>query len=324
MNSLANLAVRAFGVLLLLGSLGYAAIRAPDRSLESLIPRWAPPPSEFIDLNGQVVHLRDEGPPGDPLPVVLLHGTSSSLHTWEGWVAELKKTHRVVTFDLPGFGLTGPAAAPGHEGDYSDEAYQAFVVAMLDRLKLQRVVLGGNSLGGQIAWEVAATHPERVGALILVDAGGYAFVSESVPGGFQLARMPLIKHLGKYMLPRAFVEKSVKNVYGDPEKVTAETVDRYFEMALREGNREALGRRMEQLRPGKFAALIPGLKQPTLILWGERDHLIPIASARAFARDIAGSRLVTFEALGHVPQEEDPAATLAPVKTFLDSLNNRT
>ncbi len=320
MNRLAAFAVRAFGILLMLSAFGYAAIRAPDRTLESLIARWAPPPSEFIDLNGQVVHLRDEGPQDDPQPLVLLHGTSSSLHSWQGWVSELKKTHRVITFDLPGFGLTGPAIS----GDYSDEAYQAFVLAMLDHLKLQRVVLGGNSLGGQIAWQVAALHPARVGALVLVDAGGYAFVSESVPGGFQLARMPLIKHLGKYMLPRVFVEKSVKNVYGDPEKVTAETVDRYFEMALREGNREALGRRMEQLRPGKFAALIPGLKQPTLILWGERDHLIPIASARAFARDIAGSRLVTFEALGHVPQEEDPAATLAPVKTFLDSLNNRT
>jgi len=316
MNRLAAIAVRLFGLLLMAACLGYFAIRAPDRPLESLIPRWAPPPSEFIDLNGQLVHLRDEGPQADPQPIVLLHGTSASLHTWEGWVTELKKTHRVITFDLPGFGLTGPAVS----GDYSDEAYQAFVIAMLDHFKLRHVVLGGNSLGGQIAWEVATVQPQRVDALILVDAAGYAFTSESVPLGFQFARMPVLRHLGKYVLPRALVERSVKNVYGDPSKVSGELVDRYFEMALREGNREALSRRMAQLQPGKFAARIATLKQPTLILWGGRDRLVPPSNAQAFARDIVGSRLVTFDTLGHVPQEEDPAATLVPVEEFLKSL----
>ncbi|WP_077036003.1 alpha/beta fold hydrolase [Pelomonas sp. KK5] len=322
MNSrLAAWAVRLFGVMLMLSCLGYAAVRAPDRSLESLIPRWAPPPSEFIELNGQVVHLRDEGPRGDPLPLVLLHGTASSLHTWEGWVAELKKTHRVVTVDLPGFGLTGPSA----DGDYRDEAYQAFVLALMDRLQLQRVVLGGNSLGGLIAWEVAARHPERVGALVLVDAGGYAIQPEPVPGGFQVARAGgLLARLGKYVLPRSFVERSVRNVYGDPSRVTGALVDRYFEMTLREGNREALGRRMAQSRPGDHADEIRTVRQPTLILWGARDHLVPIAAARAFARDIPESRLVTFETLGHVPQEEDPAATVAPVRSFLDNFNIET
>ena len=320
MGGLAGWAVRLFGVLLMLSSLGYAAIRAPDRTLESLVPRWAPPPSEFIELGDQVVHMRDEGQQTDPAPLVLLHGTSSSLHTWEGWAEELKKTRRVISFDLPGFGLTGPAVS----GDYRDEAYQVFVLAMLDRLKLQHVVLAGNSLGGQIAWQLAALHPERVSALILVDAGGQAVESQSVPDGFKLAQMPLLRHIGQYVLPRSFIERSVKNVYGDPSKVDGALVDRYFEMTVREGNRDALGRRMDQRTPGKFIALLPKIRQPTLILWGARDRLIPIAAARVFAQDIPGGRLVTFETLGHVPQEEDAQATLVPVKTFLESINNKT
>ena len=78
--------IRIVGVLLLLSALAIPLVRAPDRPVETLVARWAPPPSEFLDLQGQLVHYRDEGPKSDPAPVVLLHGTSASLHTWEGWV----------------------------------------------------------------------------------------------------------------------------------------------------------------------------------------------------------------------------------------------
>jgi hypothetical protein len=74
--------LRLAGGLLMVTALAVALMRAPDRSVESLVLRWAPPPSDFIDLKGQLVHVRDEGPRNDPLPIVLIHGTSASLHTW--------------------------------------------------------------------------------------------------------------------------------------------------------------------------------------------------------------------------------------------------
>ena len=82
--------LRLTGILLMLGALAITLAHAPDRSVESLVARWAPPPSEFMTLKGQLVHYRDEGPRDDPAPLVLLHGTSASLHTWEGWVASLR------------------------------------------------------------------------------------------------------------------------------------------------------------------------------------------------------------------------------------------
>jgi pimeloyl-ACP methyl ester carboxylesterase len=316
MTTLAAWGLRVFGVLMLVGALAFGATKAPDRPLQQLLARWALPPSDFIDLGGQLIHLRDQGPADDPLPIVLLHGTSASLHTWEGWVRELQKTRRVITFDLPGFGLTGPAEG----GDYGEAAYVGTTLALLDRLKLSRVVLGGNSLGGEIAWQLAAAQPSRVAALILVDAGGYASAPQSIPLAFKLAHLPLLGQISQFVLPRSLVESSVRNVYGDPAQVSAEVVDRYFELALREGNRAALQQRFEQMRPGREAERIKTLTLPTLILWGGRDRLIPPENGLAFARDIAGSRLVTFPALGHVPQEEDPAATLVPVQEFLQSL----
>jgi pimeloyl-ACP methyl ester carboxylesterase len=113
------------------------------------------------------------------------------------------------------------------------------------------------------------------------------------------------------------IDSSVRSVYGDPARVTPALVERYFELTLRAGNRRALGQRLRQFTPGEDAARIRELKLPTLILWGGRDRLIPPDNARRFAADIGGSELVIFEALGHVPHEEDPVASLAPVRRFL-------
>lgn len=174
-----DFALKAFGILLMLAALGFAVSKAPDRSLDSLVPRWAPPPSDFLDLDGQLVHYRDQGPASDPVPLVLIHGTSASLHTWEGWATALAQTHRVVSFDLPGFGLTGPNA----DGDYRDARYVDFVRRLLARLGVARAVVAGNSLGGEIAWQLALADPARVAGLVLIDSAGHDFVPESLPLG---------------------------------------------------------------------------------------------------------------------------------------------
>lgn len=299
--------------LVLLVVLVIGSVWAPDRPVETLKAKWAQPPSTFMPLAGLSVHVRDQGPRGDPLPIVLIHGTSASLHTWEGWASELSKSRRVVSFDLPGFGLTGPSP----DNDYSMAAYVRFVGQLLDALHIERCVLAGNSLGGYVAWSSALAMPKRVEKLILVDASGYPLASTSVPIGFRIAAMPGLRNLFESILPRRIVEASVRSVYGDPGKVTEQLVDRYYELALREGNRQALGRRFAVLLKEDNSRHIAEIRQPTLILWGGRDRLIPPAQAERFHKDIAGSQLVMFDDLGHVGQEEDPARTVAAVKRFL-------
>ena len=310
--------LRLFGLLLMATAVAVALSRAPDRPVESLVARWAPPPSDFVEVKGQLVHLRDEGPRGDPVPVVLLHGTGASLHTWDGWVAALKPHRRVIRFDLPGFGLTGPFAGRYARDDYRGDTYARFVLDMLDALRVPRAVVGGNSLGGEVAWRVATLAPDRVERVILVDATGYRFEPDSVPLGFRIARVPLLNRIAEHLLPRALVAASVASVYGDPTRVTEPLVDRYFELTLREGNRRALGLRLQQLDPGDDAARLKALAVPTLVLWGGRDRLVPRTNADRFVADIRGARLVTFPELGHVPQEEDALRTVQPVLEFLE------
>lgn len=113
------------------------------------------------------------------------------------------------------------------------------------------------------------------------------------------------------------IRKSLRNVYGDPNKVTDELIEQYYELALREGNRAALIKRFEQATYDAVEE-VPRLTIPTLILWGGQDRLVAPEFAKRFEHDIKGSKLIMFESLGHVPQEEDPRATIAPVFTFLD------
>jgi len=303
-------------VLLLLISL-VAAVAwnwAPDRALADLKPRWALPPSQFVAVDGMLVHLRDQGPRDDPAPIVLLHGTSASLHTWEGWVAALQAKRRVISLDLPGFGLTGPFP----DGDYRMAHYSAFLAHVLDQLQVPRAVVAGNSFGGQLAWQFALDHPQRVERLVLVDAAGYPRNATSIPIGFRLAQIPALAPLMANLLPRQMIEASIRNVYGDPSKVSDELIDRYYELTLRAGNREALRQRFIQAEAGQGFTRIAELKVPTLIIWGGRDELIPPDNAERFKRDIQGSRLVLFDDLGHVPQEEDPSRTVAVLMGFLE------
>ena len=293
--------------------LAFGIVWAPDKPVAMLAARWAAPPSRFVALDGMQVHLRDEGPRTDSVPIVLVHGTSASLHTFDGWAAAMRGSRRVIRFDLPGFGLTGPSP----DQDYSLGAYTRFTRRLLDSLGVSRFAIAGNSLGGEVAWEVAAAAPDRVAALILVDATGYPIVSQSVPIGFRMARTQGLTWLFTRILPRSVVTSSVRSVYGDPSRVTDTLVTRYYELTLREGNRASLPRRFAQSTNGADSARIATVRAPTLIMRGGRDGLIPPDHAGRFARDIPGSRIELFPELGHVPHEEDPVRTAAAARTFL-------
>lgn len=316
MKRLGPLLLRGLGLLLLLLALLVAATKAPDRSPESLVARWAAPPSEFVEVVGQLVHLRDQGPRHDAQPIVLIHGTASSLHSWEGWVQALSATRRVISFDLPGMGLTGPSAS----GDYSAEADLAFVQALLRQLKLPPVVLVGHEIGGQIAWQLGLRDPSRVAALVLVDPAGPALAPELVPALYALVSTPVLSGASRFLLPRRLVEHHLQSLWGNAGRLRSEQVERSFELLLREGNREALSQRLAQRRPAADIDRLGELRQPTLVLWGGRDRWLPAASGEVFARAIAASRFERFETLGHLPHEEDAKATAAVLTVFLQSL----
>ena len=287
---------------------------AQDIPLEQLKPRWASSASSFINIDGLTLHVRDEGPKSDTTPIVLVHGTGASLHTWDGWVTGLKGERRIIRFDLPGFGLTGPEP----QNDYTIEKYTDYLVKLLNHLDIEHAIVAGNSLGGYIGWATAVRYPEKVSQLVLIDASGYPYNAESVPIAFKLSQNKFAKFFLKDFIPKFIVRSSVENVYGDPSLVSDELVNRYYELALREGNRAAISERFVQTQPGKLRHELNTLSVPTLLIWGGKDKLIPLEMGKQFERDIPNSTLVVFDDLGHVPHEEDPEATLAATLAFID------
>lgn len=296
-----------FFCLIILAQLTLLAIAA-EIPLEKLIPKYTDQTSKFIEVDGVKFHVREKG---QGPTIVLLHGILSSLHTWDEWMPGLEK-FRVIRIDLPGHGLTGPD--PRQE--YSIERMIALLNKLYKKLNIKKAHLVGNSLGGWISWEFAVKHPKRVDKLVLIDSAGFNI--HDVPWIVSFAQLPIAPHVLAGNAPRLAVRFLVNSVYGDPLKVTEDTVTRYHDMFLREGNGGAF---MNLVRTPleDHAHLLNDLKMPVLILWGERDQWISPKYAPEFHATIAGSKLITYPELGHVPMEEAPARTLKDVLTFLES-----
>jgi pimeloyl-ACP methyl ester carboxylesterase len=282
---------------------------APDRARADLESKYLDDPHDYVDVAGVRLHVRDTGPPNAPA-IVLLHGFGSSLHTWDAWARILAADHRVIRLDLPGAGLSGLDP----KGDYSDTRTLQILEALLDRLGVAQATVVGNSLGGRLAWKFAATRPQRVDHLILVSPDGFA------SPGFEYGKAPEISaslKLMEYFLPKSLLKMSLAPAYGEPSRLSEPVLDRYYDLLRAPGVREAMLARMHQSVLVDPRPLLACIQAPTLLLWGVKDRMIPITNAADYLHAIPGSRLVSFVDLGHVPQEEAPAASLAPVLTFL-------
>ena len=301
-----------FTLLLLVASL-FLLFGYLDLPIEELKAKYAQGSSQFVEIENMQVHYRDEGNPLDSLPIVLIHGTGSSLHTFDVWTSTLKNERRVFRMDLPGFGLTGPFL----DRNYTMTHYVDFIDQFLSKMNIDKCILGGNSLGGQIAWNYTVVNPEKVNKLILIDAAGYPLESEEVPIAFAIARTPIVNQLLTILTPKFMARASVESVYADKSKVTDELVDRYFELTLRAGNRQGLVDRMTSDLEGNQVELIKTIQQPTLILWGADDLLATTKSAYRFQSDLPNDTLVIMPNVGHVPMEESPEESLKILNVFL-------
>jgi len=281
----------------------------PDRSRGELEALYLRSPDDMTEVAGTQLHARDDGPRDAPV-LIMLHGFGSSLHTWEPWAQALVGEYRVIRLDLPGAGLSPPDPT----NDYTDARSIALILALMDRRSVLRATLVGNSLGGRIAWTLAAKHPERTDKLVLISPDGFA--SPGLEYG-KAPDVPIALQAMQYVLPKALLQMSLEPSYGDPSVMSTATVDRYHHLMLAPGVRKALLARMEQtvLVPPK--PLLRSIKAPVLLLWGEKDALIPFSNAADYARNVPDIRLVSFPELGHVPHEEAPELSLTPLRAFL-------
>lgn len=304
-----------FGVIVLALLAAWLKLRGPDIPYATLEAKYSDDATRFVDLpGGYHAHYRDAGDPKGPL-LVLLHGFGDSYTSWEGWVRELKPQFHLISLDFPGHGLTRAPAGVQLSGD----ELVAFVDAFATQLALPPFALAGNSLGGGVAWQYAVRHPERLDALILVDAAG--FPNEKPPGevplAFRILRYPIGRAILRNIDNRPLIDEGLKTDVFDKSLITPALVDRWAEFQRAPGHRAIL----MSLNPGALAQATPaqlgGIRVPTLVLHGESDVLIEPASARKFAAAIPNAQLILYPHVGHLPQIEIPQRSAADVAAFL-------
>ncbi len=295
----------------------FLALRTSDTDRDAMIAKYGGPNAAFAaGPAGQRIHYRDQGK-RDGAAIILLHGSNSSLHTWEPLVQRLGADYRIVTLDLPGHGLTGGTP----DKDYGADGMAAAVDVVAAKLGLDHFILGGNSMGGWVAWRYALAQPSRVDALLLLDAAGMPLrKGEKAPEsnvGFRILKYPLGRWLATQITPRALVEQSLRGSVEKQAIIDDATIDRYWELLRFPGNREATVLRARLNREPAMAARVADIKAPTLILFGDKDRLINPSAAQTFHERMAGSEVVLLKNIGHLPMEEDPDATAAAIADFL-------
>ena len=325
-------------VLAALLGIAFYVYSAPDIPRATLEAKYATPPSQFVTLTYPTTlrpdqqptrldssvsyaftaraHYRIRGAADAPV-LLLLHGSNASLFTWEPWSTTLSDQFRVVSVDLPGHGLTGATA----NRDYSPLGMAAFVLAFADKLGLKTFALAGNSMGGGVAARFAELHPDRVSALILLDASGMpARQGEGTPIAFRLLRQGWLRPILAHLDPKPLVREGLGDAIVRKKILTEKMIDLYADFARMEGSRQATAERF-----GEFSATDQGfvkdhiraLTMPVLILWGEQDHLIPVSTAATWHDAIPGSKVIIYAETGHIPMEELADQTALDVRKFL-------
>ncbi len=266
---------------------------------------------QVLEAGGFRLRVRVEGGAGPA--VVLVHGFSHSLETWDGWAADLARDHRVVRFDLPGHGLSGPDLQERYTNEDTVDALEALVRT----LGLRRPVIAGNSLGGLVAWRYAARRARDVRGLILIAPGGFSIngVADR-PAGAPPAVEAYLRSA-----PSLAVRHAMQALYGDPARLPEARVDGARAAMTADGVGEALVKRLERFTLPDPTADLARVRAPTLLLWGAKDVMVPPEHADRFAEAMPNATRVLYEDLGHVPHEEAPARTLVDARAFLKTLS---
>lgn len=282
----------------------------PDKSKAELEKIYGSPKNAYVSALGVNLHYQDTGPSKNAIPILFLHGFGASLQTWDTWAQALSDEYRVISVDLPGFGLTGEDPS----GIYTDQRSVEVLEAFLKELNIPKVVLVGNSMGGKFAWQFAARYPNQVTKLVLISPDGYA--SPGIEYGKKI-EVPAIADLYRYFFSRMFLVMNLKPAYANPNTLNDALVNRYYDLMLAPGVRGAILGRMQQTVLQDPVPSLSSIQVPTLLIWGEKDAFIPIRNSNDYLKVMPNAKRVSLPNIGHLPQEEQPSIGLAALKDFL-------
>lgn len=319
-NELAGATAYARFVATALAAFALTGCASTEIAITKLTVQYGLPTSHTFEPSpGVRVHYTDDGN-REGRTLILVHGFAASVHAWRPWIERLKSDYRLIAIDLPGHGLT--QTPNGYRSTL--EANAALIDALAGEIDAKRFILAGNSMGGAVSLAYAKAHPEKLDALVLVDAAGWPADKSGPPGFVALFNNPVGRWLIKLIDPRLFATAGLKSAYHDEALVTDSLVDRYVDLAMAEGHRDVLLTQRTQADPPWTEIDFHMIRVPTLVMAGEEDELIPVANARAIAAAIPGAKLIIYPDTGHLPMEQAPDETTRDLRAFINTLGPHT
>ncbi len=275
--------------------------------------------SLFIEIDGLTVHYKTTGQ-GEPV-FILLHGFGASLFSWQAIIPTLSQYGTVIAYDRAAFGLTERPLAWEGANPYSPEAQVDLVIHLMDALGIERTIPVGNSAGGKIAFETALAHPERIEAIIAVDAAVYA--GGGAPAWVRpLLSTPQMRHLGPLIARQ--IEKNgdafLQSAWHDPSKITDEILEGYHKPLQVQNWDRALWELTTASTESDLAERLSQINQPVLVITGDDDRIVPTEQSLRLAEELPQAVLSVLPNCGHLPHEECPLAFLRVVEEFLLTL----
>jgi len=306
-------------VLILVLAIGPFLVPVPALENTKTIEQLADADSQFIELNGINVHYKKWGE-GKPT-FILLHGFGASLFSWREVVEPLSKFGTVIAYDRPAFGLTERPLEWEGESPYSPQAQTDLVIALMDELDIEKAILVGNSAGGTISMQAALQHPERVQALILVDAAVYA--GGGAPSWVRpILKTPQMNHLGPLIARQiqARGKEFIKLAFHDPSKITPDIFEGYQKPLQAENWDTALWQFTLTSQESGLVKRLTELTVPALVITGDDDRIVPTEQSLRLADELPNATLSVIAQSGHLPHEESPVEFMQAVTDFLSTL----
>ena len=288
-----------------------------EEDLELLREKYGSLPSEFIPLqNGVNLHVRDEGDTNSPV-VILVHGHTEDLHTWNNMAKKLVEKFRVIRYDLRRHGLTGPAP----DNEYKLESYVSDLSKLIQYLEVDNFVLIGHSMGGRISTKYTIENPEKVNSLVLLSASGAPREEKtSPPMALRMMKNPLGRALIRRVWSRKMAKESLMDMVFDSSLITEEEVDRMWDFSRYPGSMNAMFREFAKTWEDFKAEEIERIPTNTLLIWGEEDTICPISMGDWYDSKLPKSVMVKLPDIGHNPQFECPDKCLDEITSWMNSL----
>jgi pimeloyl-ACP methyl ester carboxylesterase len=293
----------------------------PVPPLENTVPveQLVDADSKFVEVNGINVHYKTYGQ-GEPT-FILLHGFGASVFSWREVVDPLSEFGTVIAYDRPAFGLTERPLEWEGESPYSPQVQVDIVISLMDKLGVEKAILVGNSAGGTVSMQVALQYPERVQALILVDAAVYA--GGGAPSWSRpILKTPQMNHVGPLIARQLQAQgvEFIKTAWHDPSKITQDIFDGYQKPLQIENWDKALWQLTVASEESGLVERLAEITMPTLVITGDDDRIVPTEQSLRLADELPNAELKVIAQSGHLPHEEKPVEFMQAVTEFLSTL----